>query len=128
MILSPSIPILPAKIQSCYYNGAMLMFYPHCAHAHTRTHTCIDIECHVVCTSTLSTFYHSRLIVKLTGYVLVHQLSIAFGTCQLPPFTLLLGTDCAPKNCMNGGTQDPSTCDCICPPEYTGELCESEFS
>ena len=36
-------------------------------------------------------------------------------------------TACVPKNCMNGGTQDPSTCDCVCPPEYTGELCESEM-
>ena len=36
-------------------------------------------------------------------------------------------TDCVTKNCMNGGTQDPSTCDCVCPPEYTGELCGSEI-
>ena len=34
--------------------------------------------------------------------------------------------DCVEKNCMNGGTQDPDTCDCVCPPEYTGPLCESE--
>ena len=35
--------------------------------------------------------------------------------------------DCVAKNCKNGGTQDPDTCDCVCPPEYTGPLCESEY-
>ena len=32
-------------------------------------------------------------------------------------------TVCVAKICENGGTQDSSTCDCVCPPEYTGELC-----
>ena len=40
---------------------------------------------------------------------------------------LLHSLDCVAKNCMNGGTQDPDTCDCVCPPEYTGPLCESKY-
>ena len=35
--------------------------------------------------------------------------------------------DCVAKICENGGTQNSSTCDCDCPPEYTGEFCESEL-
>ena len=33
---------------------------------------------------------------------------------------------CVERNCMNGGTLDPVSCQCVCPPEYSGELCESE--
>ena len=28
---------------------------------------------------------------------------------------------------MNGGTQDPDTCQCVCPLEYSGPLCEGEL-
>ena len=42
-------------------------------------------------------------------------------------FSICLHTlDCVQKMCMNGGTQDPDTCNCVCPSEYTGEFCEGE--
>ena len=38
----------------------------------------------------------------------------------------LLTLDCTTKNCTNGGTQDPISCDCVCAPDYTGLDCGSE--
>ena len=29
--------------------------------------------------------------------------------------------------CQNGGTQDPDSCTCDCLPEFSGDMCESEF-
>ena len=41
-------------------------------------------------------------------------------------FVLLTSVDCVAKVCLNGGAQDPTTCDCLCLPNYTGDICESE--
>ena len=35
-------------------------------------------------------------------------------------------TGCPIKRCQNGGTRDTTSCDCVCPPLYTGEFCESK--
>ena len=41
-------------------------------------------------------------------------------------FVLLTSVDCVAKVCLNGGAQDSTTCDCLCLPNYTGYMCESE--
>ena len=33
---------------------------------------------------------------------------------------------CVGKVCMNGGTQDPDTCNCTCAFEYTGDVCQGK--
>ena len=50
----------------------------------------------------------------------VHILSVSLM------FVLLTSVDCVAKVCMNGGAQDSTTCDCLCLPNYTGYMCESE--
>ena len=52
--------------------------------------------------------------------------AVKFAYASMLPSFRLLTLDCVIKNCMNGGRQD-STCDCACPSEYTGPLCESEL-
>ena len=97
-------------------------------HTHTRTHTHIYMECirdrrtYINIANIFTT--HCLLLAGIS--FLSPSMSIAYSTCHLPSSdTLLLG--CVTKNCMNGGTQDPSTCDCVCLQQYIGGLCESKY-
>ena len=115
------------------------------------------LPCQYYCASTESTKWHwqkcrgwhMRLLAAATYHIVEvcasEMCSTVYATlsntCSNAFFTILTSnghwwccvlsfvkpTACVPKNCMNGGTQDPDTCDCVCPPEYTGADCGGEL-